>query len=303
MKVAVLSGGVGGARFLRGVAAALPPEDVTAIVNTGDDFDHWGLRICPDLDTVLYGLAGLSHEERGWGLAEESFHALGVVERLGGDAWFALGDRDLGLHLVRTERLRRGATLSEVTADCATALGVRTRIVPMTDAPRPTLVETRAHGTLSFQDWFVRLRTEPEVARIRFEGSPAPTPGALEAIASSDLVLVGPSNLYVSIEPILSLPGMREALARRPVVAVSPIVGGNAIKGPLARMIRDLAGEEASAGAVARAYGPLLHGYVVERGDEAGISVPVLATETVMRTREEAARLAREVLAFAARLG
>jgi LPPG:FO 2-phospho-L-lactate transferase len=292
MKVVALSGGVGGARFLDGISG---PE-VTAIVNTGDDFVHLGLAICPDLDTVMYTLSGRGDEERGWGLKDESFRAMDTVRAYGGADWFALGDRDLGTHLVRTDALKSGASLTEVTARLCR--GIAARILPMTDGPCRTMIET-PEGTLPFQDWFVRLRAQLEVRAVRFEGRPPPAPGVLEAIAESELVLIGPSNPYVSIDPILSLDGVREALAKKPVVAVSPIVGGKAVKGPLGTMIPQLTGQPASAAAVARHYGALLTAMVVERGDEID-GVRCYATDTIMKSREDRRRLGREVLAFAA---
>jgi len=302
MKVVALSGGVGGARLLDGLAQALPAGALTAIVNTGDDFVHLGLNVSPDVDTVMYTLAGLANEERGWGLAEESFAGLSMVKRYGGPDWFALGDRDLATHLLRTEALRAGEPLSTVTARLCAALGVVPRILPMSDGPVHTLIETEKDGTLPFQQWFVRRRAEPRVRRVSFEGDLVPAPGVVEAIDACDLVVVGPSNPYVSVDPILSLRGVREAIARRLVVALSPIVGGSAVKGPLATMIVDLAGEPPSAGAVVRHYRGLLRAVVVERGDEATVSsIPVLGTSTIMRSREDRTRLAREILAFAER--
>ncbi|HEX8795786.1 MAG TPA: 2-phospho-L-lactate transferase CofD family protein, partial [Polyangiaceae bacterium] len=205
MKVVALSGGVGGARLLDGLARALPPEALTAIVNTGDDFVHLGLNVSPDVDTVMYTLAGLSHEERGWGLAEESFAGLSMVKRYGGPDWFALGDRDLATHLLRTEALRAGEPLSAVTSRLCKALGVEQRILPMSDRPVVTLIETEKDGTLPFQQWFVRRRAEPRVRRVRFEGDLVPAPGVIETIDACDLVVVGPSNPYVSVDPILAL--------------------------------------------------------------------------------------------------
>jgi LPPG:FO 2-phospho-L-lactate transferase len=294
MKVVALSGGVGGARFVDGVARA--GVSLTVIVNTGDDFVHLGLSISPDLDTVMYTLSGLGDEERGWGLRDESFRAMETVRGYGGPDWFALGDRDLGTHLLRTEALRRGETLTRVTAKLCGALGISARLLPMADGPCRTMIDT-PEGTLPFQDWFVRRRAQPAVVAVRFEGRPPPAPGVLEAIAECDVVLIGPSNPYVSIDPILSLDGVGAALAQKPVVAVSPIVGGRAVKGPLATMIPQLTGQPASAAAVARHYGPLLAAMVVERGDE--VEGRCLATDTVMKSREDRLRLAREVLAFA----
>jgi LPPG:FO 2-phospho-L-lactate transferase len=302
-KVVAFSGGVGGARFVRGLAAVLPPTSLTVVVNTGDDFEHWGLHVSPDLDTVMYTLAGLSHEERGWGLADETFATLSLLKRYGEPDWFGIGDRDLATHLTRTRALTGGATLSEVTDRMRRALGVQVPILPMADGPCPTLVETRDQGVLGFQDWFVRRRSEPAVRAIRFGADPGPAPGVLPALAGADLVLIGPSNPYVSIDPILGRAGVRGALDRVPVVAVSPIVGGRAVKGPLARMITELTGHAPSAAAIARHYGPLLSGLVVESGDQsAAIDVPVLPTSTVMHDAGAAADLARQALRFAEEL-
>jgi LPPG:FO 2-phospho-L-lactate transferase len=298
MKVVALSGGVGGARLVEGLGAVLPPEDLTVIVNTGDDFVHWGLNICPDLDTVMYTLAGLAHPEQGWGLAGETFHAFAMVERYGGEAWFRLGDRDLATHLVRTQAAIAGKTLTAITADLCRGLGVGPRVLPMSDAPRPTRIDT-AEGTLSFQNWLVRKRAGLPVKRVWSSGSLLPAPGVLDAIAAADVVVIGPSNPYVSIDPILGLDGIRPALAPKKVVAVSPIVGGKAVKGPLAGMIETLAGRPASAAAMRDHYGELLRGYVLEKGDEAPPDLPVLHTSTVIPEAASRARLAREVLAFA----
>lgn len=302
-RVVCLSGGVGGARLLHGLARALPEDALTVVVNTGDDFRHWGLHISPDLDTVMYTLSGLGHEARGWGLAEESFGALEMVRRYGGDDWFALGDRDLGTHLVRTEALSRGDTLSAITARLFHGLGVRTRVLPMCDALCRTMIETESDGTLPFQEWFVKRRTAPIVKRVRFDGTRTPAPGVIEAIDAADLVVIGPSNPYVSVDPILAMDGVRAAMERRKVVALSPIVGGRAVKGPLAEMIRALRGEDASPGAIVRHYGGLLAGIFVEAGDEATVDVPGCAVRggrTVMGDRADSLRLAREVLDFAA---
>jgi LPPG:FO 2-phospho-L-lactate transferase len=297
MNVVALSGGVGGAKLVDGLAQVLAPEALTVIVNTGDDFVHWGLTICPDLDTVMYTLAGLAHPEQGWGLAGETFEALAMVGRLGGPAWFRLGDRDLGTHLVRTTRLAAGDRLTTITADLCRALGVGPRVLPMADAPRPTHLDT-ADGTLDFQDWLVRRRGVTPVTRVWSSGTTTPAPEVIAAIDAADVVVIGPSNPYVSIDPILGLDGVRAAIARRPCVAVSPIVGGAAVKGPLAAMIPPLAGRPPTAAAIAAHYGDLLRGLVVERGDEVS-GVRTLATSTIMGDR---AQLAREVLAFAMEL-
>jgi LPPG:FO 2-phospho-L-lactate transferase len=328
--VVVLSGGVGGARLVHGLAAVLPAHALTAIVNTGDDFEHWGLTICPDLDTVMYTLSGLAHEARGWGLANETFQALAMVQRLGGPGWFQLGDRDLGTHVVRTEALRQGQSLSAITARLCRALGMEQRILPMADQPRRTRIDTPASQasqtsqtsqtspisstpstsatrTLPFQDWFVRERCQPAIARIWFEGGDQPGPEVIDAIASAELVIIGPSNPYVSIDPIMTLRGVAEAMARKPVIAVSPIVGGKAVKGPLAEMIVQLTGKQPSAAAVMEhyreRYGDIVRGAVIEHGDHEGIAGPphgprLLATRAIMSDVADRARLAREVLAF-----
>jgi LPPG:FO 2-phospho-L-lactate transferase len=299
MKVVALSGGVGGARLLDGLARALAPGELSAIVNTGDDFVHLGMNVSPDLDTVMYTLCGLADEARGWGLAEETFAGLAMVKRYGGPDWFALGDRDLATHLLRTEALRAGASLSEITARLCGALGIPHTILPMADAPRRTMIETKSEGTLPFQEWFVKRRAQPAVRAVRFEGTSRPAPGAIAAIDACDVVVIGPSNPYVSVDPILTLDGVRAAIARKPTVALSPIVAGAAVKGPLATMIRDLTGEAPSAGAIARHYRGLLQAMVVERGDESSVSeIPALGTATVMRSRDDRLRLAREVLAL-----
>jgi LPPG:FO 2-phospho-L-lactate transferase len=295
--VVALSGGVGGARLLRGLARVLPEAALTAVVNTGDDFEHWGLHVSPDVDTVMYSLAGLAHEERGWGLAVETFGALEAMRRYGEEGWFAIGDLDLSTHLARTCGLARRETLTAITARLCHALGVRARVLPMSDQRRRTMIETRDSGTLDFQTWFVRNHAEPVIERIWFDGIARATPSVFEAIARAEIVIIGPSNPYVSIDPILSLPGVRDALFERPVVAVSPIVGGRAVKGPLAAMISTLDGVAPSAAAVAAHY-PRLRGIVVENGDTVS-GIPFHATNTIMKNIADSESLAREVLAFA----
>jgi LPPG:FO 2-phospho-L-lactate transferase len=301
--VAYLSGGVGGARLLDGLAQLLPGAALSAIVNTGDDLTHWGLRVCPDIDTVLYTLSDLGDAERGWGLRGETFGALDAVARYGGERWFALGDRDLATHIVRSERLRAGQSLTAVTQQLASALGIECAVLPMCDEPRETTIETERDGVLGFQQWLVHRRAEPRVRAVRFGGDDAkPTPQVLDALGRADLVVIGPSNPYVSVDPILTLPGMRDALAGKRVVALSPIVGGKAVKGPLAEMIPALADKPAGAAAIAEHYAPLLSGMVVEHGDAGGLELRALETETVMRSLPDRERLARELLAFAAEL-
>lgn len=296
-KIVALSGGVGGAKLAVGLAALLPPEDLTVVVNTGDDFVHWGLHIAPDVDTMMYSFAGLSHPVQGWGLKDDTFSALAMVDRYGGESWFRLGDKDLGTHVVRTRLLESGRTLTQVTATLCAALGVPQRILPMADGPRRTMIDTEELGALSFQDYFVKHRFQPVVTAIRFEGDPPPTPEVLGAIEASDAVVICPSNPYVSVDPILTLSGVREAMSRKPVIAVSPIVGGNAIKGAAAKMMVELGEGEPSAARVAKHYEGLLSAFVVERGDEVDLpGVRVHATSTVMTSAEDKRRLAAEVL-------
>lgn len=300
--VVALSGGVGGARLVHGLYRALPEGALSVVVNTGDDLVHWGLYVTPDLDTVMYTLAELSHDERGWGLADETFSALAMLKGYGEDSWFQIGDRDLGTHLSRTLGLNRGESLSAVTARLSAALGITAHLVPMADAPVRTVLDTAEHGSLPFQEWLVRKGGVAPTA-VRFQGTRTPSPQCLSALASADLVVIGPSNPYVSIDPILAMDGVREALAGRPIIAVSPIVAGHAIKGPLPGMIRSLAGREPSAAAVAEHYRGLLTGFVVETGDGAAVQgTRVLETSTVMRTRDDRVALAREVLRFAERV-
>lgn len=304
MKVVALAGGVGGAKLASGLQETLRDGDLAVVVNTADDFDLYGLRICPDLDTAMYTLSGMVNPATGWGLADESFNALGMMVRYGKDTWFKLGDRDFATHILRTARLRAGETLTRTTADLSRALGVPSAILPMCDEPVATVVET-PDGPLEFQDYFVRRAQKDEVLGVRFKGIEAarPTQAVLDALSGADLVVFCPSNPIVSLGPILALPGMREALAAAPRVAVSPIVGGRALKGPADRMLRSL-GHEVSAAGVARIYEGLLDGMVVDEGDGedrpsiAALGMRVLATDAVMRDEADRARLAREVLEF-----
>lgn len=313
MKIVYFSGGVGGARLLDGLAQALGAHagELTAIVNVGDDFTHLGLTICPDIDSVLYTLSGLGDEARGWGLSNESFRALEMAARHQPDAaWFQLGDQDLGTHLVRGQWLAQGLSLTEITARLACGLGVVPRIVPASDEPWRTFIDTEQDGTLPFQEWLVRRRAAPLVRAVRFEGRGVAAPSALAAIEAAELFIIGPSNPYVSIDPIFALRGMRERLAARapcPVVAVSPIVGGRAVKGPLAEMIPKLAQRPASAAAIAAHYGPLLSGMVVENDDDAALraahgELALCVTHTVMRTRDDRRKLAEQTLALGQQL-
>ena len=310
MNVAVLSGGVGGARFLRGLVDAVDPAGVTAIVNVGDDVEVLGLAISPDLDSVLYTVAELSDEKRGWGRQDETWHALATVEALGGEAWFRLGDRDLGLHLVRTQALRSGEPLSAVTARLTAALGLESRILPATDEPLRTWLET-PNGSFPFQHWFVARGHRDPVDRVRFEGAAAarPAPGVLEALQEADLILIAPSNPFVSIGPILAVERIRSALERRrvPCVAVSPLIGGRAVKGPAAAMLERLQGGTTAAH-VAQCYPGLIDALVLDEADAedgdavAQLGVRPIVTQTLMRdaaARRRLAETALDAVAFA----
>jgi LPPG:FO 2-phospho-L-lactate transferase len=269
VKVVVLAGGVGGGRFARSVADVVAPGDVTVVGNVGDDLDVLGMAVSPDLDTVLYQLADLSDEERGWGREDETWHALGTVAALGGETWFLLGDRDLGLHLVRTQALRAGEPLSAIMRRFTAQLGVATHLLPATDDRLRTFIATPA-GEFTFQEWFVGRAHRDEVDTLRFEGAEQATaaPGVLEAIASADVILIAPSNPYVSIAPIVAVREIRDALEQRavPCVAVSPLIGGRAVKGPADRMLARLAGGT-SPRHVASCYSGLIDALVVDESD------------------------------------
>jgi LPPG:FO 2-phospho-L-lactate transferase len=305
MKVAVLSGGVGGARFVRGLVDALEPGDVTVIGNVGDDLEVLGLHVSPDLDSLLYALAGLGDEERGWGRAGETWHALETVSALGGEDWFLLGDRDLGLHAVRTQALRGGEPLSSITQRFAAALGVAARIVPATDDPLRTWLETPA-GLFPFQHWFVARGHRDDVDALRFEGAETarPAPGAVPALRAADLLVIAPSNPHVSIWPILAVEGLRAALVDRdvPCIAVSPLVGGRAVKGPADRMLARLSGGTSPAH-VAGCYPDLIDALVVDEadaGDLGGLDVRPIVTRTLMVDGDARRRLAETVLGLPA---
>jgi LPPG:FO 2-phospho-L-lactate transferase len=302
MKVAVLSGGVGGARFVQGLVEVVEPSDVTVVGNVGDDLEVLGLHVSPDLDSILYTLAGLHDAGRGWGRADETWHALETVRSLGGDTWFQLGDLDLGLHLVRTQALRAGEPLSRITLRLARALGVEPHLLPATDDRLRTWIRTPA-GEFSFQEWFVARGHRDEVDAVRFEGADAatPAPGVLEAIADADLILLAPSNPYVSIGPILAVTSIREALAARrvPSVAVSPLIGGRAVKGPADRMLVRLAGGTSPAH-VAGAYPGLIDALLVDEADAHDLDglgeVRPIVTRTLMTDAAARRELAEAAL-------
>jgi LPPG:FO 2-phospho-L-lactate transferase len=308
--IVALAGGVGGAKMAQGLQVALPSGDLTVVVNTADDFELYGLHISPDLDTVMYTLAGIADPVNGWGVAGDTRNTLEAIARYGQEPWFLLGDQDFATHILRTERLRSGMPLSVVTTQLSDALGIQTRIVPMTDDRVATLVETPA-GTLEFQDYFVGRRQSDDVLGVAFAGIERATahPDALAAIREADAVVIAPSNPIVSVAPILATPGLREALVDTPapIVAVSPIVGGYALKGPAAQMLATL-GHEVSALGVARLYADVIDGFVIDEVDrELGPAIEllgprVLVTAKVMGDEADRRRLAGEVLDFAAAL-
>ena len=309
--VLALSGGVGGAKLALGLSRIVPSDRLVIVANTGDDFEHLGLYVAPDLDTVMYNLAGLSNPMTGWGREGETWSFLGALEELGGETWFRLGDRDLAVHVERARRLRAGETLSEVTATLCARLGILPRVAPMSDHPVRTMIAT-ARGELAFQHYFVRDRCEPEVAGFRFAGidqaRPSPTFAAALADPALDAIVVCPSNPFVSVDPILAVPGVEAALRKTtaPTIAVSPIIAGSALKGPAAKMMRELH-VPATAVEVARHYTNrgLLDGFVLDQQDEAlrgeveGLGIAVAVTDTVMVSLEDRERVARVVLELA----
>ena len=308
--VVALCGGVGGAKLAQGLGAVLPPEELSLIVNTGDDFRHLGLSISPDLDSVIYALAGLSDPVRGWGRRDETWTFMGALEGLGGESWFQLGDGDLAMHVERTWRLAQGATLSEVTAHLCRALRVATQVLPMSDDPVRTRVLT-ADGWLDFQEYFVHRQCRPAVQGFTFAGAETARaqPDALAALERRDLraIVICPSNPFVSVEPILAVPGIRAAIqqSRAPVVAVTPIIGGKAIKGPAAKMMAEL-GLDVSAEAVARRYAGIIDGFIIDHADplpESWQDIKFFSAATLMNTTDDRLRLAHAVLQTADRLG
>lgn len=310
--ILALAGGVGGAKLANGLAQVLSPGELVVAVNTGDDFRHLGLHISPDLDTVLYTLAGRNNAETGWGLAGETWHFMEAIAHLGGETWFRLGDQDLATHVERTRRLSEGQTLSAATAALCRAFGVALRIVPMTDDPVHTIIHTDA-GSLAFQDYFVRLKCEPAVRAVEFAGADraVPSPGLRAALADPGLraIVICPSNPYLSIQPILALGGVRAALATRqvPTVAVSPIIGGAAIKGPAAKIMREL-GDAPSVATIARLYSGVADGLIIDaqdrhlRSEIEAAGLRACLTDAVMTTPQDQARLAQTTLQFAASL-
>ncbi|MCB2202479.1 2-phospho-L-lactate transferase [bacterium] len=305
MKVCALAGGVGGAKLVDGLAAILPPSQLSVIVNTGDDFEYLGLKISPDLDTVCYTLAGLANPITGWGQQDESWVTYDALAALGGPDWFRLGDRDLATHLFRTEALKAGETLSTVTRALCDAWGIVHPVLPMSNDPVRTFVRTKEGQDLGFQEYFVHQACEPEVGGFEFRGAEdaQPLPEAFAALNAADLIMIAPSNPWVSIGPILAVPGYLEVIQNKPTIAVSPIVGGKALKGPAAKMYQEL-GIAPSASAVAAQYREFLTGFVFDEVDADELDkierwrIISLVTDTVMKDKSDRIQLAEEILQF-----
>jgi LPPG:FO 2-phospho-L-lactate transferase len=309
--IAALAGGVGSARFLAGLLEVVDPLDVVIVGNTADDDWFHGLRVCPDLDSVTYALAGANNPETGWGLADETFTTLRALERYGVPTWFNIGDRDFATHLYRTERLRTGEPLSAITADIAAAWGLSCRLVPMSDDVVSTRITARmpeGDVELALEEWFVRERCEPPVGAVRFDGADTarPAPGVLDALRDADVIVICPANPILSIAPILAVPGIREAIAaHRHVVGISNLIAGAAVRGPADRMLSDL-GIEASCVGVARGYRDLCDAFVIDDQDAAraseveALGVRAVVTDTLMKDVHVAAALARQTLAAVA---
>ena len=300
MKIVALAGGVGGAKLVDGLAQLLSSADLTVVVNTGDDFEHLGLSISPDLDTVCYTLAGFANPQSGWGRQAETFQTLENIQKLGGPTWFRIGDKDLATHLERTRRLQEGQSLSQITMHFCRIWGVQHLVLPMSDQPVHTMVDTVESGELPFQEYFVHRNCEPKVRGFRFAGieSAQPAPGVLKSISEADAVVLCPSNPWVSIDPILALAGLRPSLATKPVLAVSPIIGGRTVKGPAAKMFTEL-GILPSALTVAHHYSGLLSGFVLDILDKdmaKEFKIPIAITQTIMKTGLDRRRLAQDVL-------
>jgi len=308
--IVVLTGGTGGAKLVQGLQQVVAPEDLTVVVNTGDDLEWWGLHVSPDIDSILYGLSGLLSPERGWGIADDSFCCLERMKQFGQPSWFALGDLDLATHLTRTALLRAGKPPSQATAELAGKLGVRARVLPMSDEPVATVLDT-ANGTLKFQEYFVRERHQVEVRRVRFDGAERarPSPGVVESIDAAAAIVLAPSNPVTSIGPILAVPGIREALQRTkaPVAAVSPIVGGAAVSGPAGALMQMMGWPSTIAG-VARAYEDFLDVLIADPTDEGAAAMlrtedlRVLCTDTIMRSANAKRELARFVVEACAKV-
>lgn len=311
IKVVALAGGVGGARMANGLAQILDPEHLSIIVNTGDDFEYWGLSISPDLDTVIYTLAGISNPETGWGLQDEGHRCLDQMRLLGHPDWFGLGDRDLAIHISRTLRLREGISLTEVTKIISSSLGVKHPILPMCDEPYRTIAVTKS-GEIDFQTYFVKEKWQPELLGLRWEGAANAkiTSQVNHVFTEADLIIICPSNPFVSIDPILNLPGVLDLVCSKPVVGISPIIGGKAVKGPAAKMFQELMGKEASASIVAAYYQKnfLLNGFVIDTQDQnlqteiSAMDIEVLVTNTMLLNPLIQKEVATRLMDFACHL-
>jgi LPPG:FO 2-phospho-L-lactate transferase len=302
-KVVVLTGGVGGAKLVLGLTKIVPPDRITAVVNTGDDFEHLGLRISPDIDTLLYTLSGKANQREGWGREGESWSFMDALRSLGGEDWFLLGDGDLALHVLRTAWRARGYSLSAITRNFATAWNVEVNILPMSDDDVATRVTT-IEGELPFQRYFVERRCAPAVQSVRFEGASesSPAPGVIEALSDENTgaIVIAPSNPYLSVDPILAVPGIRAALveAKAPVVAVSPIVGGKAVKGPTAKMMAEM-GVAITPAAIAAHYEGVIDGMLIDERDASDLAIPTASANTLMMTLDDRVRVARAALELA----
>lgn len=303
--IVVLTGGVGGAKLVLGMVHSVDPASVTAVVNTGDDFRHLGLHISPDIDTLLYTLSGKSNLQQGWGREDETWSLLDSLKELGGEDWFLLGDRDMALHVLRTHMLAQGLSLAEVTSHVARQWGIAASVLPVTNDPVATMIDSD-EGLLEFQRYFVERRCAPAVRSVRFAGagSASPAPGVVEAIQSAGVIVIAPSNPRLSVDPVLAVPGIREALnaSRAPVIAVSPLIGGQAVKGPTAKLMCELR-LAVDNDAIARHYGDILDGMVIDTGDDCSApDVAIARADTLMRTLDDKVRVARAALDLAARL-
>ncbi|MBI9034187.1 MAG: 2-phospho-L-lactate transferase [Bacteroidales bacterium] len=304
-KIVAFAGGVGGAKLVDGLSKATNPENLTVIVNTGDDFEYLGLNICPDLDTICYTLAGINNPLTGWGRYEETWNAFNNINLLGGPSWFHLGDKDLGLHLERTRKLKDGMRLSNVTQDFLKAWNVKTGVFPMSDDPVRTMVDTKEYGEITFQEYFVKNQYKPVVKGFRFEGAESAqmAKGASEAIHSADIIVFCPSNPWVSIDPILAIPGIQEAIKDKMVIAVSPIIGSETVKGPAAKIYREM-GIEPSCVSVASHYHDKISGIIIDEIDKSlcseikNLGIEPLVTKTLMQTSEDRRKLAEDTIGF-----
>ena len=309
MKIVALAGGVGGAKMVDGLARADTTLNLTIIVNTGDDFNHLGLRICPDIDTVCYTLAGLANPETGWGRIDESWHFITELKKLGGDDWFLIGDKDLATHIERTKRLNEGQMLSRIVHDFCRSWNVEHQVLPMSDQPVSTIVCTKEYGELSFQDYFVRKECTPIIKSFRFEGikNAIPAPGVIDSIELADIVVICPSNPWVSIDPILNIANILPSLKKKVVIAISPIVGGKSIKGPAAKMYMEL-GIQPSALSVAKHYREIIKAIVFDNQDLslskgiARLGIIPFNTNIVMKTTEDRLNLGQDVLDYIDRI-